>query len=134
MEDYDNKDNIDIEVDGDDKMPTSFTTTTKKKYFANPTAAKTEKEEMWDAVCDIADMYKEQYKSAKPKDKALILAIILPLVLLLVIGAAGVFLANVGQALQVRTLEVVGFVCMGIGLGGFFLYIVGILIWNKFNN
>ena len=131
MEELDNKENV-VDVEVDDKMPTTFTTTTKKTRFANPTAAKTEKEEMWDAIHDIADMYKEQYKSASKKDKALILAIILPLAILLIIGAAGVFLANFGQALQLRTLEVSGFVCMGVGLGGFFLFIVGILIWSKF--
>ena len=89
-------------------------------------------EEILDAVCDIADMYKEQYKSASKKDKRLILAIVLPLALLLIIGAIGVFIANFGQFLKYHAMEVVGFVFMGIGLGGFFLYIVGILIWNRF--
>ena len=132
MEDYDNKENIvDIDADVDDKMPTSFTTTTKKKYFANHTA-KTEKDEILDAVYDIADMYTEQFKSASKKDKVLILAILLPLAILLIIGAVGVFIANIGQALQIHKLEVLGWVLMGVGLGGFFLYIVGILIWNRF--
>lgn len=88
-------------------------------------------EELFEAVCDIADMYKEQYKSASKKDKIKILAIVLPLAILLAIVAIGVFLANFGQYFKLRPLEVAGFVLMGIGLGGFFLFIVGILIWNS---
>lgn len=128
MEDYDNKEK---HIDIDDKMPTRHITSTKKNYFAD-TETKNDAESLFDAACDIADMYKEQYKSASKKDKALILAIVLPLALLLIIGAAGIFLANFGQALELRQLEIVGFVFMGVGLGGFFLYIVGILIWSKF--
>ena len=120
------------DVDGnDDKMPTTHVTTTKKKYFANPTGSKSDKEEMWDAVYDIADSVKEQYKSASAKDKAILLAIFLPLTIFLLIGVAGIFLANYGQYFELRRLEIAGIVLIAVGLGGFFLFIVGLIIWSK---
>lgn len=83
------------------------------------------------AVGEIFGEYKKAYKGASKKDKRTILAIVLPLAITFVLGFIGVFLANIGQSIAFRTLEIVGFVFMGVGLGGFFLTIVILIIWSK---
>lgn len=83
------------------------------------------------AVGEIVGEYKKAYDVSPKKDKMTMLAIFLPLAITFVLGFIGIALANTGQAIGLRTLEVAGFVCMGVGLGGFFLTIVIILIWNK---
>lgn len=83
------------------------------------------------AVKDIYGNYKSAYKAASRKDRAIILAIFLPLVLTLIIGAIGIALANCGQYFARHTVEIVGWVLMGIGLGGFFLTIVLIIVISK---
>lgn len=83
------------------------------------------------AVGEIVGEYKKAYDGASKKDKRTLLSIVLPLAITFVLGFIGVFLANTGQSLAFRTLEIVGFVFMGVGLGGFFLTIVILIIWSK---
>lgn len=73
---------------------------------------------------DVYQEYKKGYDACSKSDKRKILAIFLPLAITFVLGFIGVFLANSGQYLGVRNLEIVGFVFMGVGLGGFFLNII----------
>ena len=75
------------------------------------------------AVVDIFNDYKKSYKQASRKDKTTILAIFLPLVATFVLGFVGILLANIGKYLVLHTTQIIGFVLMGVGLGGFFLII-----------
>ena len=84
-----------------------------------------------DAVKDIYDDYKSAYQTASRKDQAKILAIFLPLLLTFIIGVIGVAVANFGQYFAQHSIEIVGFVLMGVGLGGFFLTIVLLLVISK---
>lgn len=68
------------------------------------------------------------------KDKLKLICIILSLVITLVLGIVGVILANVGQLLQKPSFETVGFVLMGVGLGGFFVVIVMMLLVSLIKN
>ncbi len=83
------------------------------------------------AVVDIFNDYKKSYKQASRKDKTTILAIFLPLVATFVLGFVGILLANIGKYLVLHTTQIIGFVLMGVGLGGFFLIIVILMIWSK---
>ena len=84
-----------------------------------------------DAVKDIYGGYKSAYKAASRQDQAKILAIFLPLILTFIIGVIGIAVANFGQYFAERSVEIVGIVLMGIGLGGFFLTIVLLLVISK---
>ncbi len=84
-----------------------------------------------EAVGEIYGGYKKAYGSASKGDKIKILLIVLPLVITFIIGFVGIFVANVGQTLAVRSVEITGLVLMGVGLGGFFLTIVLIIVISK---
>ncbi len=84
-----------------------------------------------EAVNEILGEYKKSYNHASKKDKRTILAIVLPLVITFILGFVGVLLANIGQYFMIKSVQTVGFVCMGVGLGGFFLTIIAIIIWSK---
>lgn len=76
------------------------------------------------AAGEIYGEYKKAYKSASKADKAKFLLIILPFFIGLAIGAVGVTIANIGQSLEIKKIEVAGWIVMGIGFGTTFLTIV----------
>ena len=80
---------------------------------------------------EIYGEYKKAYKSASKSDKAKFLLIILPILITLALGFVGIFIANMGQALELKTVEIIGLVIMGIGLGGFVLTLVLIIVISK---
>lgn len=84
-----------------------------------------------DLVSDLAHHYKKGYQASSKKDKAKILLIVLPLLITFILGFVGIVIANVGQFLQNRQVEIIGFVFMGVGLGGFFLIILGLGIYTS---
>lgn len=84
-----------------------------------------------DAVKDIYVDYRDAYRAASTKDKAKILAIVMPLMITFVIGVIGIFLSNIGQSIAYRSIKTIGFILMGLGLGGFFLTIILFLIISK---
>lgn len=83
------------------------------------------------AVGEIFADYHEAYKQASKKDKRIILAIFIPLAVTFILGVIGVFIANMGQYFALHNIEIIGFIFMGIGLRGFFLIIVGLIIWSQ---
>lgn len=83
------------------------------------------------AAGEIYGEYKKAYNSATKTDKAKILLILLPLAITFVLGFVGIFIANLGQSLGLGNIEIIGFVLMGIGLGGFFLTIVLLVVISK---
>ena len=80
------------------------------------------------AVNDIYAGYKKAYKSASKQDKAKILLIVLPLVITLILGVAGVIVANTGQILGLENIEFAGVIMIAAGFGGFFMTIILIAI------
>lgn len=80
------------------------------------------------AVNEIYGEYRKTYKSASKQDKVKILLIILPLAISLIIGVAGITVANIGQMLGLGNIELAGVILIAIGFGGFFMTIVLIAI------
>ena len=62
------------------------------------------------------------------KDKLKLILFIIALVTTLIIGVIGIFFANFGKYLQKSDIETIGFILMGVGLGGFFLIIITLVI------
>lgn len=83
------------------------------------------------AVGEIFDDYKQSYKKASKKDKLAILAVVLPLLITFVTAFVGIVVANIGQSLSLHKTEITGLIIMGLGMGGFFLTLVILIIWSK---
>lgn len=90
--------------------------------------------EVVDLTKDVASQYKKGYHSASKKDRIKILLIVLPLLITFILGFIGIVIANMGQFLQNRQVEIMGFIFMGVGLGGFFLIILGLCIYSSIKN